>query len=62
MKIELGDKDHILPVQLGSVRISAYLEDGKTVLIITALNNADFIHIQPSSSNQVALKTNYNLI
>lgn len=55
--IELTTKDeNSYTIEIGSMRLTAYLKDGKTTITANCLNGADFMIVQPVSGNKVILQ------
>jgi hypothetical protein len=54
-KIEVFGRDDKDPtsIQIGDIRITGYLRDGKTVLQLVALKGSDHLQVQPSSANAI---------
>ncbi len=57
-KIKLQERnDHCnYVIEIGDIRLTAYLNDGKTVIIANAIANKDYILVQPDSANQIIIK------
>lgn len=55
--IELTTKDeNSYTIEIGSMRLTAYLKDGKTTITANCLNGADFMIVQPVSGNKIILQ------
>jgi hypothetical protein len=54
-KMEVFDRDKNDPtsIEIGDIRITGYLRDGKTVLQLVALKGKDCLQVQPSSANAI---------
>lgn len=60
-KIDLN-KEIEYVIQLGNIRLTAYLHNSKTVISAVAVENNEFIIIQPVSSNKVLIKSDITII
>lgn len=62
-KIKLTEADGFEPViDFGSIRVRAFIQNGKETLIITATTNSDCILCMPTSSNQIVLQSGKSLL
>lgn len=63
MRVELQEPSsgEEFVIELGSIRLTAYLKNGKTTIVATVLHNGEFIQIQPVSANQVIIKADKSI-
>lgn len=60
-KIDLN-KEVEYVIQLGNIRLTAYLHNSKTVISAVAVDNNEFIIVQPVSSNKIIIKSDNTIL